>query len=379
MSQTNETQASETDDTLPDIDGAHPPRLTRALIGHETAIDELCSASSSRRLHHAWLLAGPKGVGKASFAYLCARALLRDGFEGILSNFATATTTQDGHLIEQDAHPDLFILKRRFNPSTSKFRTEIPVDATRKLKSRFVLTAARSGWRVAIIDSIDEMNKNGVNGLLKLLEEPPEKTLVLIICHHPGRLLDTIKSRCRTLHFQPLTDIQLAGLISTRTDDMADGIDANQAAAAAFLADGSAGRAIDLAIFGGMDIYRDMVDVLGALPNMNIERLHAFADRFGPRITPERFEVFCYLFSDWLYRVTRNAVSASNYQPVFEGEAELVARLQQQMSLEQACRLWEKVNRQMGEVSALNLDRKQAVLGWFEGLAELMKPDRKMG
>jgi DNA polymerase-3 subunit delta' len=354
---------------LPDIDGDFPPRYTRALIGHQAAVDSFSSACQSGRMPHAWLLTGPKGVGKASFAYMATRGLMAAKTPEKISDFRHADDSEDQRLVETEAHPDMYVLKRRFNPKTDKFTADIPVDSVRQMKQFFTLSASRGGWRVAIIDSIDEMNKSGVNGLLKLLEEPPERTLFFVICQHPGRLLDTIKSRCRTLSLNALSTEDLVTLVQQRLQ----GVDRNTAAAAAYLADGSAGRALDLVDQGGFDLYRDMIEVFAGLPMPEIEKLHALASRFGARAEPASFDIFCYLFSNWLFRVIHGRATGQHQQPVFEGEAEVIARVSQQMALEPATRLWEKVNQQMREVNALNLDKKQAVLDWVDDLSELVR------
>ena len=358
----------DTSDEFPDIDGDQAPRFTKALIGHHAARQTMVQACEGARFPHAWLLSGPKGVGKASFAYLLARALMSAKRPQDMGDFWQAHDSADGHLVETDAHPDMFVLKRRYNDKTEKFYADIQSDDVRELKKSFSLSASRSGWRIAIVDSIDDMNKFGVNGLLKLLEEPPEKCLFFIICHNPGRLLDTIKSRCRSLNFNALTTEELTQLITQQSASIAP----NEAAAAAYLAAGSAGRALTLVEHGGMDLYRDMIDVLVGLPNPDIERLHALASRFGARAAPESFEVFCYLVSNWLYRLIHGRATGAYPQPVFEGEGELIARIGPQMALEPATRLWEKVNQEARQVVALNLDKKQAVLGWFDALSELV-------
>jgi DNA polymerase-3 subunit delta' len=357
----------ESSDEIPDIDGDQAPRFTKALIGHQSACQTMLQACQGARFPHAWLLSGPKGVGKASFAYLLARSLMAAKRPQDMGEFWQAQDSADGHLVETDAHPDMFVLKRRYNEKTDKFYADIPADDVRELKKSFSLSAARSGWRIAIVDSIDDMNKFGVNGLLKLLEEPPEKCLFFIICHNPGRLLDTIKSRCRSLTFNALTTDELTRLITGH----AASIDPNEAAAAAYLAAGSAGRALNLVEHGGMELYRDLIDVLVGLPNPDIERLHALASRFGARAAPESFDVFCYLFSNWLYRLIHGRATGSYPQPVFEGEADLIDRIGPQMALEPATRLWEKVNQDARQTGALNLDKKQAVLDWIDALSEL--------
>ena len=362
---------ADTIDSTPDVDGAFPPRLTRALTGHARPQGDFLKALQGGRLPHAWLLSGPKGIGKAGFAHLVARALLAAPDPASVSALSPAVDGPEARLIEAEAHPDLHVLKRRFNEKTGKFRGDIPVDDTRAMKQAFSLSAARGGWRVAIIDSIDDMNKSGVNALLKLIEEPPEKCLFLIVCHYPGRLLDTIRSRCRVLPFNALSEAELQAIVAGRLD----GVDPNEAAAAAFLAEGSAGRALALAEHGGFDLYRDMVGVLETLPRPDVERLHGLAGRFGARSEPERFRLFCFLLSGWLVRVTRSMATGQPFQPVFEGEAELVARLSAgQLPLEPALALWEKMQQQIRSVEALNLDRKQAVIDWVGSLADIVRP-----
>lgn len=352
---------------LPDIDGDFPPRLTRALIGHRRPLDEFVAAAQGGRLPHAWLLCGPQGVGKASFAYLVARAVLSHASPAQITHISPAVESDAARLLETSIHPDMYVLKRSYNKKTDKFRSDISVEETRNLKKAFALSSARGGWRVAIIDAIDEVTRNGVNALLKLLEEPPEKCLFLIVCHHPGRVLDTIRSRCRQLHFNALGENELQQIIAGKLV----GVDPNEAAAAAFLADGSAGRALALSENGGFELYRDMVGVLAGLPQLDVEQLHGFANRFGARAAPESFPLFCYLLSGWLHRYARSLSTGQVFQPVFEGEAELAARfIAGQLPLEPAVSLWEKLQHQTRAIEGLNLDKKQAVLDWFGDLAD---------
>ena len=356
--------SAETIEELPDIDGDNPPRLTRELIGHAPQQATFLNAMNGGRMPHAWLLTGPKGVGKASFAYLAARAMLTGGKIDALS---PALQNDEAHLVEEGAHPDLFVLKRDYNPKTQKFRGDIPVDAARALKQSFNLSAGRGGWRIAIIDSIDDMNKNGVNALLKLIEEPPEKCLFLIVCHNPGRVLDTIRSRCRMLAFNALDEADLQRIVQTRLENC----DPNEAAASAFLAQGSAGYALMLSEAGGFDLYRDMVGVLESAPRLDVEKLHALGGRFGARAAPEQFSMFCFLLAGWLHRYVRSAATGGAFQPVFEGELDLVNRLLgAQIGVEPFVALWEKVERDSRAVDALNLDKKQAVLEWMTGFAD---------
>lgn len=356
--------SAETIEELPDIDGDNPPRLTRILTGHAKPQADFLAALNGGRMPHAWLLTGPKGVGKASFAYLAARLVLSGGSATAMS---PALESDDAHLVEEGAHPDLFVLKRDYNPKTQKFRGDIPAEAARDLRQSFNLSAGRGGWRVAIIDSIDELNRYGVNALLKLIEEPPEKCLFLIICHNPGRLLDTIRSRCRMLSFNALDENDLQSIVHGRLE----GSDPNEVAASAFLAQGSAGYALMLSEEGGFDLYREMIGVLETAPQLDVEKLHGLAGRFGARAAPEQFAIFCFLLSGWLHRYVRFASTGAGFQPVFEGEEALVNRLLGDgLGVEPFVALWEKVEQDSRAVEALNLDKKQAVLEWMTGFAD---------
>ena len=355
---------AETIEELPDIDGDNPPRLTRILTGHAKPQADFLAALNGGRMPHAWLLTGPKGVGKASFAYLAARLVLSGGSATAMS---PALESDDAHLVEEGAHPDLFVLKRDYNPKTQKFRGDIPAEAARDLRQSFNLSAGRGGWRVAIIDSIDELNRYGVNALLKLIEEPPEKCLFLIICHNPGRLLDTIRSRCRMLSFNALDESDLQSIVHGRLE----GSDPNEVAASAFLAQGSAGYALMLSEEGGFDLYREMIGVLETAPQLDVEKLHGLAGRFGARAAPEQFSIFCFLLSGWLHRYVRFASTGAGFQPVFEGEEALVNRLLDDgLGVEPFVALWEKVEQDSRAVEALNLDKKQAVLEWMTSFAD---------
>jgi DNA polymerase-3 subunit delta' len=355
---------AETIEELPDIDGDNPPRLTRILTGHAKPQADFLAALNGGRMPHAWLLTGPKGVGKASFAYLAARLVLSGGSATAMS---PALESDDAHLVEEGAHPDLFVLKRDYNPKTQKFRGDIPAEAARDLRQSFNLSAGRGGWRVAIIDSIDELNRYGVNALLKLIEEPPEKCLFLIICHNPGRLLDTIRSRCRMLSFNALDESDLQSIVHGRLE----GSDPNEVAASAFLAQGSAGYALMLSEEGGFDLYREMIGVLETAPQLDVEKLHGLAGRFGARAAPEQFAIFCFLLSGWLHRYVRFASTGAGFQPVFEGEEALVNRLLGDgLGVEPFVALWEKVEQDSRAVEALNLDKKQAVLEWMTCFAD---------
>lgn len=352
----------------PDIDGDRPPRLTREIIGHDAGFADFTQSRARGRLHHSWLLSGIKGIGKASFAYQAARHLLLNTPADTPVHQPLPDTDPAMRLIDGGVHPDLFVLARGYNRDSDKFRTDIPVDDVRRMKSFFQLSSADGNWRVCIIDSLDEMNKYSLNSLLKILEEPPEKSIFFLISHRVGGLLDTIKSRSRQLDFKPLARPQLEQIIAHHLPETAP----EAAAAAAFLADGSADMALTLAELGGFDLYRDLISLLDGLPRPDVESLHGFSDRFGPRGDAKSFPVFCFLLSSWLHRALRSHIDGQEIVPVFAGEDEVAARFVARVGTGALLGLWEKINDDARRAEALNLDRKQIVLDWFSDMGDML-------
>ena len=352
----------------PDVDGDRPPRLTQKIIGHDSGFADFTQSRARGRLHHSWLLSGIKGIGKASFAYQAARHLLLNTPTGTPVHQPLPDTDPALRLIVGGVHPGLFVLARGYNRDTDKFRTDIPVDDVRRMKSFFQLSSADGNWRVCIIDSLDEMNKYSLNSLLKILEEPPEKSIFFLISHRVGGLLDTIKSRSRQLDFKPLARPQLEQIIAHHLPETAPGA----AATAAFLADGSADMALTLAELGGFDLYRDLISLLDCLPRPDVESLHGFSDRFGPRGDAKSFPVFCFLLSSWLHRALRSHIDGQEIVPVFAGEDEVAARFVARVGTGALLGLWEKINDDARRAEALNLDRKQIVLDWFSDMGDML-------
>ena len=352
----------------PDIDGDRPPRLTREIIGHDAGFADFTQSRARGRLHHSWLLSGIKGIGKASFAYQAARHLLLNTSADTPVHQPLPDADPAMRLIDGGVHPDLFVLARGYNRDTDKFRTDIPADDVRRMKSFFQLSSADGNWRVCIIDSLDEMNKYSLNSLLKILEEPPEKSIFFLISHRVGGLLDTIKSRSRQLDFKPLARPQLEQIIAHHLPETAP----EAAAAAGFLADGSAHMALTLAELGGFDLYRDLISLLDGLPRPDVESLHGFSDRFGPRGDAKSFPVFYFLLSSWLHRALRSHIDGQEIVPVFAGEDEVAARFVVRVGTGALLGLWEKINDDARQAEALNLDRKQIVLDWFSDMGDML-------
>lgn len=231
--------------------GAPHPRRTYVMVGHESAEQTLAAAFSGARPHHAWMIAGPKGVGKASLAYRAARVLLGAAPNGPRP-FDVSPDDPVARRIDQRAHPDLLVIRCGLN-DRGKARREITVDEARALSGFFALQPAEGGWRVAIIDALDDLNRSAANAILKSVEEPPARAIVLMVCHAPGAVLATIRSRARRLALRPLSETAMAQALSAGAADEA----------AIRLAAGRPGRAIALAAQKAGDAERALQEALG--------------------------------------------------------------------------------------------------------------------
>ena len=352
-----------------------PPWRRDRLLGHETAEKTMLAAHQSGRLHHAWLLAGPRGIGKATLAWRFARFLLagqaQGGLFGASDSLDVPADAPGRSLVDARSHPDLFHLRRTLNPDTGRMRAEIAVDDVRELGAFMHMTPAMGQWRVAIVDAADEMNRNSANAVLKILEEPPPNAVLLIVAHAPGRLLPTIRSRCRRLALQPLSDEIVVRLLG----DYAPGVKEEERAVLARLSEGSIGRALELAGAGSLDLYREMVDVLATLPELDMARLHGFAERFARRGEEANaaWRSLNYLFDAWLKGLARHASAGGEAAAIVPAERGLQARLALAASLDRWLEAWEKAADLLSGADRVNLDRKQTVLASFLTLQSAMR------
>ncbi len=356
--------------------GWHPPWRSQRLVGHEEAEKTMLGAQQSGRLHHAWLLTGPRGIGKATLAWRFARFLLCGQQQGGLfgdgpADLEVAPDAPGRALVDARSHPDLFHLRRSLNPDTGRMRAEIAVDDVRGLGAFMHMTPAMGKWRVAIVDSADEMNRNSANAVLKVLEEPPPNAVLLIVAHAPGRLLPTIRSRCRRLALQPLAEDTVVRLLG----DYAPDTKPDEKIALARLAEGSIGRALELSSAGSLELYREMVEVLATLPDLDMPRLHAFAERFAKRGEEANadWRSLNYLFDGWLKGLARHWALGTETAAVVPAESGLNGRLLAAASLDRWMEAWEKVAHLLSRADAVNLDRKQTVLGSFLALQTAMR------
>jgi len=351
------------------------PAANPELVGHEAAERQFLDAWNSGRLAHAWLIAGPRGIGKATLAYRIARFALAGGGPAagglfgpaVAESLALAPDHPVFRRVAAQSHADLRVLQREWieDRRGDRMEGEIPVERVRKIGEFLSLTPAEGGWRMVIVDAADDLNRHGANAILKLLEEPPRAALMILVSHSPDRLLPTIRSRCRRLTLRPLSDESVTSLLVRRRPELEEG----DARAVARLAEGSIGRALSLALGEGLALYREMITLMGNLPRIDIPALHGFADRVGG--DEEKSRTLEALFLRWL------AIAAGPGRAAGEavaGEGALGRRLLAAAGVERWLDLWDRTVKGFERAESVNLDRKQVILNTFLSLERALRP-----
>jgi len=351
------------------------PRENAVLVGQDQAEAALLKAYHSGRLPHAWLLTGRRGIGKASLAFRFARFLLaQSAGGGLFAALPTLAVDEKAPVFRRVAsggHADLLLIEKAYDQKRKRYRSEIVVEDVRAIGDFLHLTPAEAGWRIVIVDGADEMNRNAANALLKVLEEPSRRSLLLITSASPGVLPPTLRSRCRHLALRVLSDAQITDLLR----QFHPSLESHELGPLVRLAEGSIGRALDLAATGGLTVYRDLVGLLATLPAVDAATLDGFADRLGRAGAEDNFRLLAELLPAWVARMVTTDAGGTRTGALTEEEltmARLAARPAPGSSrgVDRWIEVWEKLNRLFTLVDIVNLDRKQVVLNAFFTLAE---------
>lgn len=327
---------------MADLEVPHP-RDVQHLDGQEPAEAAFESARARGRLHHAWLLTGPEGVGKATFAYRAARRLL--GAPAYAPNGILGASPDHpvARQVAARSHPDLLVLERE--GQDGKPRKVIPVDDARKLAEFFSKSPASAPHRVAIVDAADDLNVNAANAILKTLEEPPPRGVLLMVSHSPGRLLPTIRSRCRRLAFHPLGIEATAAFVAARAD-----LNPEEALRLAHMADGAPGQALSLAAGNALAMDDAARDLLADLPRIDETRALSLSESFRGGQGQAQFNLLFDRLAARVHRLTTDHAAQGFGR------------------LDRWAQAWETLQRLPREAEALNLDRADAL---FTALTEL--------
>lgn len=362
-------------------DALLPPRETPILYGHKAQEDFVLSLYNQGRMPHALILAGGEGIGKSTFAFRLARFLLKHGKGGAADDaggglFGEALpkaqpdslyVAPDDSVFRQVAsggHPDLFYAGVEMDEKKGRMKTGVSIETIRRIPGFMRMTASYGGWRVAIIDDADSMTRQAQNGILKILEEPPDHAILLLVAHRPGMFLPTIRSRCRTIHFKS-PDMADFSLLTRRA---APGLDDRSLKILADMTDTSPGRAIALSENGGLDAFERLMILLDQWPNWSWPEIHGFADNLAKPGQEGAYESFADTMRWVINRLTKT--KAEGLVP----EGPLARPILNEMISHYPLVQWLEICEQLGEhfdqVQYSSLDRRHGVIGAFALLGE---------
>jgi DNA polymerase-3 subunit delta' len=327
------------------------PRETQVLFGHADAEAGLLSAYRGGRIPHAFLIAGPKGIGKATLAYRMARFVMAhpDPAAPAVAKATSLTVAEDDPVarrIAAQGQPDFLVIERVLNDKGVLHKL-IRVEDVRDTVPFFGSTAREGGWRIAIVDAVDELNASGANALLKVLEEPPERALLLLVSHSASRVLPTIRSRCRIVTLRPLPESDVAAAVAAATGTAAND---PEIAAAAAASDGSVARALTMLDGDALELRQAALALLDRLPSTDAKALHALGEAIaGTDAAP--LAAFVATVNDWLsLRLDRDKAEIGRLNRLAEAS--------------------ERINEAARDAETYNLERKPLVFSVFGMLAE---------
>ncbi|MBV8443492.1 MAG: DNA polymerase III subunit delta' [Hyphomicrobiales bacterium] len=349
---------------LPESDavaGAPHPRFAQGFVGHKAAEAELLSAYRDGRLAHAWLIGGPEGVGKATLAWRFARFLLANPDPS--TRFASEARDLDvepnhpaARRLAALAHPDFALIRREWKANPKRLGAEIGVDDVRRALQVFQMSAAFGGWRICIVDCAEDLNRNSANALLKMIEEPPQRSLILIVSHRPGQVPPTIRSRCRRLKLDPLSAAEIADVVAMLGAPWSEA-DPEAIAEAAGRANGSVREALTRLAADAEGIGRLIDSTIADLPRPDPRAVARLSEALASRAAAEAYRAFHRELYDWLVAYASRTASS-------------IARA------EELGALWDRIRAAARETEALNLDRRLHLLAIFAEIAATARRTR---
>lgn len=331
------------------IEGVFEPSASDYLTGHDDVVRFLAQAYREGRMHHALLLEGAQGIGKATLAFHLAGHMLGHTEQSSAPEFFDRPDFSKAlwRQIAGGMHPAVLHITRPFDQKSGKFRTAITVEEIRRVTHFRTRTASDHAWRIVIVDPADDMNRNAANALLKTLEEPPARALFILVSHSSGRLLPTIRSRCQSIQLRPLDDVAMQDALS----HAGAGIGLDQAGITPTLlqrSEGSVRKALLLLAHGGIEIA-DTVDALLEGPSFDLPKAQAL----GTAVSGREAEIQYALFRNHLMERIAH-------------EARRRADAGQLREASQWSQFWSDLGREIDMAETYNLDRRQCVVGLLE-------------
>lgn len=359
-------------EALPEADrleGFPHPRHTRSVMGRDATQQMLAERVRSARLHHGWLITGREGIGKATLAYAFTRHLLAKPEErdGALATLAVPETSVAHRQVAALSHPDLLVLRRPWDQKTKRFAASIPIDEVRRLRMFLGHKADAAAWRVVLVDTADDLANASANALLKSLEEPPPRTVFLLLSSEPGRLLPTIRSRCRLLALPPLApdDLKAAVGQAITASDNGKPPTPGEWPQLIELSQGSVRRALSVNTTGGLKIYERVATTMALLPKIDWAAVHTLSDELAGAAAEQKFEQFFEFLLDLLGRLVRAQATGKGTS----ADLALARTLMAGPKLPAFAAAWSDIAAAKAEAMALNLDRKALIMDTITRLA----------
>ncbi len=349
----------------------HPRSMDR-LLGHDAIEKELLDLFNSGRMPHGIILNGIKGIGKATLAYKLTRFILKTGcnddnqdslFGGSDEKPSQLEISSNDPVFAKVAsggHPDLLTIERAYDATKNKTADSLAVSELRKVEPFLRMTSSNGGWRVVLIDDADTMNRNAQNALLKILEEPPKNTVLILITHRLGALIPTIRSRTRLINIKPLQADVMADLLNAKGHDL----NHNELQIIASMAGGSFGKACEVIEQGGLDSFSTIISLLG---NPDWRAIHTLSEQLSKSGQEQAYRAFTENFI-WIFKTLCFTKARGHALPDYLDIEPLSSTLKQ-TSLNQLLKICEELSAHFEMTERSNLDKRQAILGAFQIVA----------
>jgi len=345
------------------------PRENPNFFGHEHVVADFYAAYNKGNMPAGWLISGKKGIGKATLAYRLARFMLYHGKKKSGGLFAEERPSTDLSIPQNSpifskvnigSHPDLLVLESGLEDSKSA-AGEILVEEARKIGSFLHLTSSETSYRIVIIDSIDDMNANAANSILKLLEEPPANAMFILISHSPGRLLPTIRSRCRHIKIQTPDSISAYKIFNKIAPDVSRDISESLLE----LASGSPGGAYDLYINHGFAIYENIIAIISQLPKLDVMAIQKLGDNISGKANENSWRIFRILLNKIIIDITKHKALDGSHSSLHKNNLNIKFQPSISMDVEKLVEVWQEINKLLEDVDNVYLDRKAALVRIF--------------
>jgi len=353
------------------------PRSNPDLFGHDKTEKLLLNDYKLGRLPHSIILAGAVGIGKATLAFRLARflfsqsiddssaALFEDEDKTEIDNFYVSPNNPIFKRVVSAGHADLLVIEREFDSKRGRLKNEISVESVRKIHPFMHKTAAEGGWRVVIIDGAEGLNRSSQNALLKILEEPPKNAIIILTTSQAGAFLPTIRSRCRLLNMPALGANIVSELLDRIMPELGDG----EKDILISIAEGSIGKAIKFYEEDGISLYRQLIDIISTIPNLDMVKLHELSDKIGRYGSEANYYTAMNIISGWCERQARAIARGQGVmQSISASDSEIFKKITESYSPDHFLNAWEVITKLIKDVERYNLDKRQAVIGSFLAL-----------